>query len=161
MSATFFVIDKFYIWCPTDIEMDEPTLVARPPPSKAVVPPSSKAIAAPPPPPISRSRTAPASSMATGVQCHCKISAGESISMKEGANKGRRHWTCGAEGGYGFFEWMDGPSSGTAARDFVTPREVTSRTAPQRSVRDSFFFNAMNVKTQPFSSGQKIPRQSE
>ena len=75
----------------------------------------------PPRPAVAPSRTVsqPASlNIGSGhsaeVRCRCDKPAGERTVVKEGPNKGRRFWTCVNTGQCGFFEWMDGPSSGSS-----------------------------------------------
>ena len=71
-------------------------------------------------------------SPSAGPQCRCNMPASERTVVKEGANKGRRFWTCANSGKCGFFEWMDGPSSTPLSRtssNLVPMRNVGSETS--------------------------------
>ncbi|CAE6516714.1 unnamed protein product [Rhizoctonia solani] len=50
------------------------------------------------------------SELRQGVVCQCGEPAAERTVTKEGANKGRKFFTCGKDRTCDFFEWFDGPS---------------------------------------------------
>lgn len=112
-------------------DFDEPTLAPQPRSIPATRPtPSAATPLRPAPPPPTRTRAQPLPAASTGsveVKCRCNVPAGERTVVKEGPNKGRRFWTCSNSGQCDFFEWMDGPSSGSSLL-----RDASLNTAPKK-----------------------------
>lgn len=112
-------------------DFDEPTLAPQPRSIPATRPtPSAATPLRPAPPPPTRTRAQPLPTASTGsveVKCRCNMPAGERTVVKEGPNKGRRFWTCSNSGQCDFFEWMDGPSSGSSLL-----RDASLKTAPKK-----------------------------